>query len=87
MAEATSPTRSAQEGLRRMSLNSPPSHTDNPRQIKRAKVRLAGTRSMIHVIVMVRGVDVVLVNCVGCYTLGSSVDVLWCTHLREITRF
>lgn len=34
----TSPTRSAQEVLRRMSLNSPPSRADNPRQVKRAKV-------------------------------------------------
>lgn len=34
----SSPTRSAQEVLRRMSLNSPPSRADNPRQIKRAKV-------------------------------------------------
>eukprot|EP00752_Nemacystus_decipiens_P007162 g6414.t1 len=37
----SSPTRSAQEVLRRMSLNSPPSRADNPRQIKRAKL-LAG---------------------------------------------
>lgn len=37
-AAVTSPTRSAQEVLRRMSLNSPPSRTDNPRHIKRAKV-------------------------------------------------
>lgn len=34
-----SPTKSAQEVLRRMSLNSPPSRSDNPRQVKRAKVR------------------------------------------------
>ncbi|CAM9389293.1 unnamed protein product [Ectocarpus sp. 12 AP-2014] len=37
-ARGSSPTRSAQEVLRRMSLNSPPSRTDNPRQVKRAKV-------------------------------------------------
>ncbi|CAM9920875.1 unnamed protein product [Scytosiphon promiscuus] len=36
-----SPTRSAQEVLRRMSLNSPPSRVDNPRQVKRAKLLAA----------------------------------------------
>ena len=39
MESASSPTRSAQEVLRRMSLNSPPSRADNPRQVKRPKVR------------------------------------------------
>lgn len=39
-ADANSPTGSAQDVLRRMSLNSPPSMTDNPRQVKRAKVSL-----------------------------------------------
>lgn len=41
-----SPTRSAQEVLRRMSLNSPPSRVDNPRQVKRAKVCAVETTSL-----------------------------------------
>ncbi|CAN0303696.1 unnamed protein product [Pylaiella littoralis] len=41
----SSPTKSAQDVLRRMSLNSPPSRADNPRQVKRVKL-LAGEASV-----------------------------------------
>lgn len=44
--QAHSPVQSAQEVLRRMSLNSPPSRPENPRQVKRAKVRMALSQRM-----------------------------------------